>query len=365
MKRVTSVVFGGFLAWCAATASVASSTANVDVCFVLDTTGSMSGMIHSAKTKIWYIANQIASAKSQQADVRFCLVAFRDRGDAYVTQYTPLTDDLDSIYSTLMQLRAAGGGDTPESVNQALYEAVTRPHWRSSKNTLKIIYLVGDAPPHTDYQDDVPYLESARIAAKRGIFINTIQAGVDTNTRYAWQEIARFGQGHYSAIAQDAQTTTIATPYDQDLQHLNRDLGQTIIPYGSEDIRGAVMNKQSASESMAAPSMSDRLSYNAKTGRSVQGGGDLLDEMKSKRVNRESVRKDQLPAALQSMPKPELDKYVATQSAKRAKIQGKINELVKKRDIYIASKSKNIGSEFDQEIVRSLKTQAAKVGIKY
>src|ERR1043165_5364898 len=72
--------------------------ARIDVVFVLDTTGSMSGLIEGAKQKIWAIANQIASAKPHPV-VRMGLVAYRDRGDEYITKLTALTDDLDAVYS--------------------------------------------------------------------------------------------------------------------------------------------------------------------------------------------------------------------------------------------------------------------------
>ena len=35
----------------------------IEVCFVLDTTGSMGGLIEGAKQKIWSIANEMISAK--------------------------------------------------------------------------------------------------------------------------------------------------------------------------------------------------------------------------------------------------------------------------------------------------------------
>src|SRR4051812_15543898 len=75
----------------------------IEVCFVLDTTGSMSGLIEGAKQKIWSIANEIVAAKPTPI-VKFSLVAYRDRGDEYVTKLTPLTDDIDAVYGELKKL---------------------------------------------------------------------------------------------------------------------------------------------------------------------------------------------------------------------------------------------------------------------
>ena len=57
----------------------------VDVVFVLDTTGSMSGLIETAKEKIWSIASTMASAQPTP-EIRIGLIGYRDKGDAYVTR---------------------------------------------------------------------------------------------------------------------------------------------------------------------------------------------------------------------------------------------------------------------------------------
>ena len=100
----------------------------IEVAFVLDTTGSMSGLIDGAKRKIWQVANQLASGKPTP-EIRMALVGYRDRGDVYVTRVRDLTADLDAIYAELQAFQADGGGDGPESVNQALHEARTKLSW--------------------------------------------------------------------------------------------------------------------------------------------------------------------------------------------------------------------------------------------
>src|SRR5947207_7980699 len=89
----------------------------MEVVFVLDTTGSMSGMIAGAKQKIWAIANKLKSA-DPTPEISFGLVGYRDRGDTYVTKVYGLSDNLDEVYTHLYAFAAEGGGDTPESVNE-------------------------------------------------------------------------------------------------------------------------------------------------------------------------------------------------------------------------------------------------------
>ncbi len=156
----------------------AAKKPRVEVVFCLDTTGSMGGLIEGAKQKIWAISNQIAGGKPTP-DLKVGLVAYRDRGDAYITKVFDLTDDLDAIHGHLKGFQAAGGGDGPESVNQALDDAVNKIKWSTDKETLRIIFLVGDAPPHMDYADDVKYPDTCKKAVSQGIIINTIQCGND------------------------------------------------------------------------------------------------------------------------------------------------------------------------------------------
>src|SRR5215207_7540709 len=77
-------------------APVAAKKPKVEVVFCLDTTGSMGGLLEGAKAKIWSICNQIAGARPTP-DLKVGLVAYRDRGDDYVTKVHDLSDDLDAV----------------------------------------------------------------------------------------------------------------------------------------------------------------------------------------------------------------------------------------------------------------------------
>jgi Mg-chelatase subunit ChlD len=179
----------------------------VDVVFVLDTTGSMGGLIQTAKDKIWSIATTMASARPTP-EIRIGLVAYRDRGDQYVTRVVDLSDDLDSVYATLMDFQAGGGGDTPESVNRALHDAVHNISWSQDPQAYQVVFLVGDAPPHMDYADEASYPEIVKAAAARGIVINTIQCGNMPVTAEPWTQIASLGHGKFFQVEQAGPGST-------------------------------------------------------------------------------------------------------------------------------------------------------------
>ena len=120
-----------------------ASGATLEMVFVLDTTGSMGGLLEGAKQRIWGIVNEVMQS-SAHPSVRVGLVAYRDVGDQYVTKVLPLTSDLDKVYTTLMDYRADGGGDTPEDVRRALADGVAQAGWaKDTTRTAQIVFLVG------------------------------------------------------------------------------------------------------------------------------------------------------------------------------------------------------------------------------
>jgi len=218
------------------TTTAAVQSHQIEVVFILDTTSSMSGLIQAAKEKIWSIATTMASAE-QAPDIRMGLVAFRDRGDTYVTRVFDLSQDLDSMYASLMDLKAQGGGDGPESVNQALYDAINRISWSESDNVYKVAFLIGDAPPHMDYNNDVKFPVTLEMAKRKGIVVNAIQSGKNTHTAPVWQNIAQLGYGEYFQVENSGNAVAVVTPYDKKLAELAASLEDTRLYFGDRETR--------------------------------------------------------------------------------------------------------------------------------
>ncbi len=340
----------------------------VEVCFVLDTTGSMSGLIEGAKQKIWAIANDIVSAKPKP-NVRFGLVGYRDRGDAYVTKPVALTDDLDAIYEELQKFKAGGGGDEPESVSEALHEAVNAMPWSEQRDVFKVIYLVGDAPPQ-QYSDGKRWQDVCKSASKQDILINTIQCGGVAGTAEAWKAIASNAGGAYAIIPQNGNMQQIAAPQDKVLQELNVKIGSTLIPCGTDDVRSQVLTKQSRAEASAPASNASRLAYNWKTDKTVQGTGELIDALKQGKMKLDDVKTSDLPESLRKLSQEELKEYVAKQQAERETIQKRIAVLVKERDTFLQAERKKLTAahktdSFDEQVAQTLRDQAKGKGIGF
>jgi Mg-chelatase subunit ChlD len=353
----------------AKTGPTPQSKPRIEVCFVLDTTGSMGGLIEGAKQKIWSIANEMISAQPTP-ELKLGLIGYRDRGDEYVIKSFSLTDDIDAVYGHLREFQAGGGGDAPESVNEALAEAIHKMPWSSDSKVLKIIFLVGDAPPHMDYPNGPKYPDLCREAAKKDLIINTIQCGEMAETKPIWQEIAKLSEGSYVGISQSGNVAVISTPMDKELSRLNERIGVTLIPYGDSKLQAEVHAKYAAAKSAPVSAMADRLSYNSKTGKAVQGRGELVDALNDKTIKLEEIDQKQLPVELQKLDRTELQKRIAKARDERADLQKAIVEVSKKREAYIQSENKRHAAEgkgdaFDQKVTETLHAQAAKKGINY
>ena len=352
---------------------VANEHPKIEVVFVLDTTGSMSGLIDAAKEKIWSIASTMASAQTAP-DIKMGLVAYRDRGDAYITQNVTLSNDLDSMYAQLMDFEADGGGDTPESVNQALYDAVHNMGWSRDQKTYKVIFLVGDAPAHMDYQDDIKYPETMAIAQQKGIIINAIQAGQDTATTANWQRVASLGNGNYFQVEQTGNAVAIATPFDKKLAQLSAKLDDTRLYYGNGEEKTKQARKVAAATKLhkeaSDESRARRATFNAApSGKSnFLGEGELVDAISSGRVELSNIANKDLPASIQAMTPEKQETIIREKAKERDQLQQEITILAEQRDYYLKKEVADAGGKkdsLDAKIYSSIRTQAQQKGIIY
>jgi hypothetical protein len=335
---------------------------DVEVVFCIDTTGSMGGLLAGAKAKIWSICNQIASGKPVP-QLKVGLVAYRDRGDEYITRVFDLRKDLDAIQSELSTYVAAGGGDAPESVNQALFDAVHKISWSTDRRTLRIIFLVGDAPPHMDYKDDVKYPVTCKRAVEKGILINTVQCGEDLDCTKYWKDIAAKAGGEYVAIPQSGGVVATMTPFDGPLAHIGEELLKTALIYGDFVQKGKGSRMLAAARALKGSAAADRAAFCAKY-REI-GPYDLLDAVTAKRVKLEDVRDDDLPANMKRLRTlADRRSFLDRVAAHRAKLYKEAMAQEKKRTDALAARKVSKES-FDLKVLEVLRKQAKKFAIDY
>lgn len=344
---------------------------NIEVTFVLDTTSSMSSLIEGAKEKIWSIASRIARGKPTPR-LKVGLVAFRDVGDEYVTRKFDLTPDLDSVFLNLKKFQAQGGGDGPEHVGRGLGEAVSQMSWSQDRKTMKMIFLVGDAPPHDDYQDGWDSKLWARKAIERGIVVNTVRCGVDGMTERAWREIARIADGTFTSIGQGGGMVAMATPYDDKISKLNAEIAAKTVYAGEAPARKEAKMRAEAVAALPASVAADRMGYMATTsaGRgapmaaapaAITGSRDIT----AAPAEVEKLADADLPEDLRAMDKAKRKDHVAKLSEERKALEKQVLEASKQRDEWISKNAAEKADSFDAKVMENVKKKASSFGIAY
>ena len=352
---------------------IAATPQRMEVVFVLDTTGSMGGLIAAAKEKIFAIAHAMTQA-DPAPEIAIGLVAYRDRGDDYVTRVTDLSTDVDTVYSTLLDFHAAGGGDGPESVNAALHDAVHAISWSDDPSAYRVIFLVGDSPPHMDYANEPQYPETARLAAERGIVINAILCGDNTRTESHWREIADLAQGRYFTVGQQGDAVAIDTPYDRRIAELSARLDDTRLYYGSVDVLAKTDLKVAAADKLnreaSAASRARRAAFNltASGAKSHYGDGELVRDVADGSISLADIAEAELPAVMRPMDASERTVYLKSQTEQRDRLDRELRELLAKRTAFVTAQAEareGIEASLDHRIFHAVREQAGAKGFRY
>lgn len=167
-----------------------------EIMFIVDTTGSMADEMLFLQSEFGAIAKEVGTQ-----DTTYSVNFYRDEGDDYVTKCFDFTDDIEDIQKKLNAETADGGGDTPEAVDQILKETLTDGKW--SDDTVKIAFLIFDAPPH--YGKEQVLIEAVRSAAEKGIrLIPVVSSNSERETELFGRALAIQTGGTYVFLTDDS-----------------------------------------------------------------------------------------------------------------------------------------------------------------
>jgi len=329
----------------------------IQVAILLDTSGSMQGLIEQAKSRLWNIVNTLTTLKykGKTPKIEIALYEYgsynRYDGD-YIRQITPLTTDLDFISQELFILTAGG---SEEYCGTVIHKAVRDLEWGNNPSDMKLIYIAGN---EIFEQGKIPYKDAIKKAVAQNIYINTIHCGDKrTGIRDYWQDAAQRGEGKFFNIDQNATIKDIATPFDDKIQHCNTKLNDTYISYGNQGIaRKANQNKQDANaQSISVSNYTERAISKSKA-IYKNTSWDLVDKYSEDKDIVNNIDKNLLPSELKEKSKEELKKIIKQKEEERTSIQKQIAELAVKRQAYIDNelKSEISGDDLGKAINESI-----------
>ena len=341
----------------------------VDIVIALDVSGSMSGLIASAKQRLWDIVNELGRAQPQP-ELRISIVSYGNPEYGAETGFVridlPFTSDLDAVNQTLFGF-STNGGD--EYVARVVSTSVGQLAWSAEQDALRILFVAGNEAATQDPLISVR--QATQLANAKGIVVNTIYCGNANDSLAAgWREVAAMTNGLYASIDQNsAAVANIATPMDEKLTTLNQALNDTYIAYGEagERYRENQLDQDRNAGAMSSSAAASRVI--TKAGKLYDSSKwDLVDAVNSGTAL-EEIEVENLPVPMQAMDNEEREAFVKAQAGKREALQAEIRELGKDRRVFIENeRKKQAGSApkgLDEVIQKGLKSLAEAKGFTF
>ncbi|EAL71096.1 hypothetical protein DDB_G0272917 [Dictyostelium discoideum AX4] len=116
----------------------------VQLCLMMDCTGSMGSWIKESKEKIISLTGLLASSYVG-LELNASFIGYRDITDSNRFEVVPFTTDMGYLASKINEAVPTGGGDTPEDITGAFLQ-VNNLSWKPTHT--KLVVHVGDAPCH-------------------------------------------------------------------------------------------------------------------------------------------------------------------------------------------------------------------------
>lgn len=179
----------------------ASSPKQLDLLFMVDTTGSMGDELKYLQAELRDVIRRV-SQSSEELSINLSVNFYRDTGDEYVVRSFEFTSDIEKAIEQLNQQHSDGGGDYPEAVHTALDDIVNNHQWRN--DSVKLCFMVLDAPPHTEKEiKNINSQMTTNIMAMsaKGIrFIPLASSGVNTETEFLLRSWSVMTGGTYTFL---------------------------------------------------------------------------------------------------------------------------------------------------------------------
>lgn len=343
---------------------------SIQLALLLDTSNSMDGLIGQAKSQLWRVVNDLASAKCRGYAPRIEVALYEygnsrlSAGESYLRQVLPFTNDLDRVSEQLFGLRTNGG---EEYCGAVIKDAVRNLNWDNRAQVYKTIFIAGNEP---FTQGNVNFRDAIQRAVDKGILVNTIfcgnrREGIET----AWQDGAQRGRGDFLTINQDDPVAVLHTPYDDEIERLGRALNDTYVYYGSEGRQAWDRRGRADSEALKmapAGASVERSLFKSKSqyAESV-AEKDAVSQVASGALAPSAIKKEDLPENYRGKNTKELETLLKAKNTEREKIQKQLNALGEKRSQHLAAHQTAGESTLDKALLNAVRTQAGLKGFTF
>ncbi len=341
----------------------------IQLALLLDTSNSMDGLIEQAKSQLWKMVNELASAEQDatDSDIEIALYQYGNSklsaGNGYIEQIIPLTSDMDLISEKLFELSTQGG---EEYCGVVIDQSLLDLDWSDSDKDYKAILIAGN---EAFDQGPVSFKQACKKAKNKNVVINTIFCGnYERGVNLNWEAGANATSGQYMVINMGDEVVHYTTPYDDRIRELNSALNNTYIPYGADGYNK--FNNQSMQDANAnsyGKGNSRTRSFFKSKKQYKNQDWDLVDKIKEAPEPKQMELLSEIAITdpkLQSMSAEELKNYALEKAESREKIKKELIDLESEVKSYIKKEKEKLAKEetetMDHKVIKTIKKQINK-----
>ncbi|WNG27163.1 VWA domain-containing protein [Cystobacter fuscus] len=321
-------------------APVARANANqpvIQIALLLDTSGSMDGLLDQARSQLWNIVNRFSHAKrdgvAPQLQIALYAYGNADPGanSHEIRQVLPFTTDLDLLSEHLFSLRTSGGD---EHCGEVIRDASAQLAWSKDPDTMRLIFIAGNEP---FTQGPVDFDDAVRGARERGITVNTIHCGdYEEGVAGKWKDAAVLADGSYMNIDQNQRVVELAAPQDAEIAQLGAELNKTYVAYGAAGRKSQLRQEAQDSNSLGVSIASMVSRSVAKSSRNYSNESwDLVDAVKKNQVDVASVPAEELPEPMRGLDAAGRKAWLEAREQERTRLQQRIQTLNAERQRFL------------------------------
>ncbi|MFP2925056.1 vWA domain-containing protein [Pyxidicoccus sp. 3LG] len=314
----------------------------IQIALLLDTSGSMQGLLDQARTQLWNIVNRFSHAKRNGVapQLQIALYAYgnteQGANASEIRQVLPFTTDLDLVSEHLFSLQISGGD---EHCGEVIRDATAQLAWSNNPDAMRLIFIAGN---EAFTQGPVEFSAAVKSARERGITVNTIHCGdYEQGVSGMWKDAAALADGSYMNIDHNQRVVEIAAPQDAEIARLGAELNKTYVAYGASgrqnQLRQEQQDRNSLGQSIA--SMVSR-SVAKSSGNYSNESWDLVDAVKKNQVDVASVRDEDLPEPMRGLDAAGRKAWLEAREQERAGLQARIQTLNAERQQFLTQARK-------------------------
>ncbi|MEL6107757.1 MAG: vWA domain-containing protein [Planctomycetota bacterium] len=342
----------------------------IQLALLIDTSGSMEGLVDQARYQLWNVVSDLAKARRGTQTIRLEIGVYQYGTDRVakskdcLRQIVGFTEDLDEVSRGLFSLHVSGGDEYCAS---AIARCLDDLEWSSDPSVYKAVFIAGN---ESFDQGKTTLGEVLPAVKQKSVFLNTVYCGTKYEGRPQWDVAAKIAGGLASFIDHNHHLPNMPTPYDARMRELNEEMNETFVWYGKGAAKAA---SNQGKQDRNADKMSDHAfaaRMSAKIGHLYHHiDHDLVDAINHGHASLDKMPESLMPPVLSQKSSDERRTYMDEMIARRSSVRRRMAEVLSQRQRFLENELLKRGVEaktvLGDALGEAIKDQAATLGYTF